>query len=101
MKDDILIHPAGKNRMALQFVYFDRPLSQRVCAALVEALMRSPVDFIHPGRVPFTISLLHAPSLADRPIYPNRFNLVVTGLLAGTIIGLPIALLRRRSPKPA
>ena len=99
MKDDILIHPAGKNRMALQFIYYDRPLSQRVCAALVDALMRHPGDLIHPERVPLTIRLLDAPSLADGPIYPNRFNLVVTGLLAGTIIGLPIAFFRRRSPK--
>ena len=52
------------------------------------------------GLAPITLRLLDAPSLPNRPFYPNRVNLLITGLLAGIVIGLTIAFFRR-TPKPA
>jgi len=103
MKDDIEIRPLGTNGMVLQFRYYDRPLSQRVYIALVDALM-SPDNCLSP---PYPcgstiIGLRDAPNLPDRPISPKPTRLAALGFVAGMIIGLPAALsLRCRFPRPA
>jgi hypothetical protein len=109
MKKDIRIQPARvvesdqpnpQNAIMVRFRYYDGPLSQRVCSELVSRLMAPSRDPALNGLAPITLRLLDAPSLPNGPFYPNRVNLLITGLLAGIVIGLTIAFFRR-TPKPA
>jgi len=95
-----LAQPHPPNGIVVQFSYYDKPLSQRVCSALVSKLMEGTVDPAINGIAPLTLELLYAPSFPNGPIYPNRPNIIITGLLAGIVMGLSIAFIRRR-PKPA
>ncbi len=76
----------GAQAVRVVFTYPDPAVSQRVAAALAEAILTEH------GR----LKLLDGPRLADGPIYPNRAVIAFIGLLGGTLLGSLWALVRVR-----
>jgi hypothetical protein len=87
MRENIILQPAGKDLVSLQFIYRDRFSSKRVTEELVDDL----VDLSHAATSKdglFDLGILKLMRMPDIPVYPNRLYIALSGMSIGAIIGV-------------
>ena len=94
LKESILIRPAGKDAVFVQFIYCDRFLSKRVAEELANNLVDLSKSSGGGGNA-FDLGILNPVRTPQVPIAPSRLKISLCGLLAGAAIGGAIAFVRR------
>jgi uncharacterized protein involved in exopolysaccharide biosynthesis len=105
MRKDIsvgkVVHPRNLNSSAftVSFVSPDAVQAQRITRDLTALLIEenSHTASSMPGVL--TLGVLDPASVPDGPIYPNRLNIVVLGLVAGVLVAGAVAMIRRPRPQ--
>lgn len=99
LKRNIRVSPVmttkrGRNWFRVEFVHGDPVTAQTIATELTDTILQEHARAATSGK----LTLLDSASRprTDQPIYPNRFMVAFTGLLAGTLIGAVWALAARR-----
>jgi hypothetical protein len=94
MRENIVLQPAGKDLVLLQFRHRDRFSSKRVTEELVDDLVDLSHATTSKGSL-FDLGILKPVRMPDIPVYPNRLFMALEGMCVGVVIGVLRAFRRR------
>jgi uncharacterized protein involved in exopolysaccharide biosynthesis len=92
MRRDISLQVTPANSIEVSFVHNDRRKAQLVTAEILDRFVKENLI----RKVNSTLQVIDTPSLPQAPISPNRTTIAVIGLCGGALLGIAIALVRRR-----
>ena len=111
MREDLRIEPPAPARLtttfSIAFTYTDRFKAQAVVRELESRFVDSQTNYLKdtPGfKLDLTdeaqLQVLDPASLPEAPVWPPRRGIITGGLLAGLLLGLVAAVIRRGPGRP-
>ena len=97
MRRDIRVQVKPANSIEVAFLHSDRHKAQLVTAEILDRFVKENLI----RKVNSSLQIIETPSLPQDPISPNRTTIALIGLCGGALLGIAIALVRRRPSNAA